>query len=122
MPKVAAHAVYSGEQGEDEGEGERGVAAGTMGSGAASEEGEEPLEGGVRGKGEEPPRLAGRPCGKPEEQRGLLLGWCREATVRHMEGVEMGLWERFTGDCSGARVPLSVLAYDLAFLLSAFKR
>lgn len=30
--------------------------------------------------------------------------------------------ERFTGDCGAARVPLSVLAFDPAFLLSAFKR
>lgn len=110
------------EHGENEGEGERRGAAGTVGSSAPAGEGEEPLEGGVRGRKEGPPRLAGRPCGKPGEQRGLLLGWCREATVRHMEGVETELWELFTGDCSGALVPLSVLAFDPAFLLSAFKR
>lgn len=93
-----------------------------MGSGAAAGEGEEPLEGGVRGRKEGPPWLPGRPCGRPGKQRGLLQGWCREATGRHMEAVERGPWERSTRDCGGARVPLSVLAFDPAFLLSAFKR
>lgn len=86
-----------------------------MGSGAAAGEDEEPLQGGVRGRKEGPPWLTRRSCGRPGEQRGLPQGWCREATVRHMEGVERGLWERDTGDCSGARVPLSVLA-SLGFL------